>query len=101
VTADALTRVSAVPGGVRLEIRVVPRASRSRLDGVRDGRLLVRVTAPPVDRAANDAALTVLADALGIPRRNLRLVAGETARNKVVEIAAVDVATVRARLSEK
>jgi hypothetical protein len=98
VDVRGLTRLTAVPGGVRLEIRVVPRARRSGVDGIRDGRLLIRVTAPPVDRAANDSTLTVLADALGVPRRDLRLVAGETARNKVVEIASVDVATVRARL---
>jgi len=100
VTADTPARISSVPGGVRIEIRVVPRASRSGLDGVRDGRLLVRVTAPPVEGAANEAALAVIAGALGVPRRALRLVSGEMARNKVVEIASVDAATVRARLEK-
>jgi uncharacterized protein YggU (UPF0235/DUF167 family) len=48
--------------------------------------LLVRVTAPPVDQAATDAALALLAQALGVPGRAVRLVAGAAARNKVVEI---------------
>jgi uncharacterized protein YggU (UPF0235/DUF167 family) len=49
------------PTGVRLHLRVIPRASRTELAGIRDGRLVLRVTAPPVDRAANDAAIDAIA----------------------------------------
>ena len=92
-------QISATPSGVRVELRVIPRASRTGVDGVRDGRLLVRVTAPPVDRAANDAVILTLARLLDLPRRAISIVSGSTGRNKTIEIAGLDVATVRARLS--
>lgn len=90
--------VNAVPGGVRLELRVMPRAPRTAIDGVREGRLVVRVTAPPVDDAANEAVIRTLARALDLPRRAIRLVAGATGRTKTVEIAGIDAAQLRARL---
>jgi len=51
-----------------------------------DGILRVRVTAPPVDGAANDALLRLLASELRVPRRDVRLVSGETARQKIVAV---------------
>jgi uncharacterized protein len=88
-----------VQSGVRIDIRVVPRASRNAIDGVRDSRLIVRVTAPPVDEAANDAVVALLADVLDVPRRSVRIVVGDTARNKTIEIAGVDERALRARLA--
>lgn len=93
-----MVRLSAFPGGVRLELRVIPRSPRTEVDGVRDGRLVVRVSAPPVDDAANDAVVDVLARALAVPRRLISITAGATQRNKTVTIAGVDAAAVRARL---
>jgi uncharacterized protein len=84
--------------GIRLGLRVVPRAPRTAIEGVRAGRLLVRVTAPPVDRAANEAVVAVLAAALGLPLRSIRIVSGATGRNKTVEIIGVTEATVRTLL---
>jgi uncharacterized protein (TIGR00251 family) len=84
----------------RIEIRVVPRASRNGVDGVRDGRIVVRVTAPPVDGKATEAAVRVLADALNLPPSAIRLVAGETSRNKSVTIAGLGAADVFARLTQ-
>ena len=86
------------PVAVRLEVRVIPRAPRTAIDGIRDGRVVVRVTAPPVDDAANDAVVAVLAEALDLPRRAIRIVSGATARNKTVAIDGLDEARVRARL---
>ena len=85
--------------GPRIDVRVVPRGSRASIEGVRDGALLVRVTAPPVEGAANDAVIGILADAFDLPRRDVRLVAGAHARRKTIELAGLDVAAVRARLS--
>jgi uncharacterized protein (TIGR00251 family) len=85
--------------GLRLGLRVVPRAPRTAVEGVRNGRLLVRVTAPPVDSAANEAVVAALAHALDVPRRSIHIVAGATGRNKTVQIAGVTEAQVRARLS--
>ena len=85
--------VRETPRGVRIELRVIPRSPRAGIEGVRDGRILVRVTAPPVDHAANEAVAAVLANALDVPKRAIRIVAGQTARNKAVEIEGVDAAT--------
>jgi hypothetical protein len=96
---DDLT-VTAGAGGVRLAVRVIPRASRSAVAGVRAGRLLVRVTAPPVDGAANAAVLEVIAEAVGVPRRAVSILAGETHREKTVVIVGVTETEVRRRLTD-
>lgn len=90
--------ITATATGVRFGLRVVPRAPRSAIEGVRAGRLLVRVTAPPVDSAANEAVIAALAAALDLPRRSVALVSGAAGRNKTVEIAGLTAAQLRARL---
>jgi len=71
----------------RIEVRVTPRASRDALAGLDGaGRLRVRLAAPPVDGAANDALLRFLARRLGVPRSRLRIVRGAGARNKLIEV---------------
>jgi uncharacterized protein YggU (UPF0235/DUF167 family) len=82
-----MLRLTPTATGTRFDVRVIPRASRSIVDGVRDGRLLVRVTAPPVDRGANEAAVLILANALDVPPGAVRISAGHTHRNKTVEVA--------------
>jgi uncharacterized protein (TIGR00251 family) len=91
-------QIASTPAGVRLRIRVMPRASKSAIAGVRNGCLIVRVTAPPVDGAANAAVLEVIAEAAGVPRRAVSLVTGETSREKTVVIAGVTEAQLRRRL---
>ena len=83
-------------GGVRFAVRVQPRASSTALAGVHAGALKVRLSAPPVDGAANEALVDFLAARLGVPRRAVRIVAGATARTKMVEVDGVDEAEVRA-----
>ena len=90
--------ITATATGVRVAIRVMPRSPRTTIDGIRDGRLIVRVTAPPVDGAANDAVVAALAHALDLPKRSIRIVAGETSRNKTVDITGLDIKQIRARL---
>ncbi len=71
----------------RLAVRLTPRGGADRVDGVgEDGALRIRVAAPPVDGAANEALCRLLARELGIARGGVRLVAGEGARRKVVEV---------------
>ncbi len=77
---------------MRVNIRVIPRAPKNSIDGVRDGRLLIRVTAPPVDSAANEAVASLLAERFGLPKRAVRVVDGEKSRNKTVEIDGVTTA---------
>ncbi len=85
---------------VRLDVRVTPRASKNAIDGVRDGRLVVKVTAPPVDAAANDAVIALLAKLLDLPRRNVTIVVGAASRGKTVELAGTTAEAIRARLSD-
>lgn len=85
--------------GVRLETRVTARASRNGIAGVRDGRLIVSVTAAPVDHAANRAVIAVVADALHLPKRSVAIVAGEQSRSKSLAINGLTDMEVRQRLS--
>lgn len=73
--------------GAALRVIVVPNASRSALHGVHADALRVRVAAVPVDGRANDALLAFLADALGLPRRAVRLDAGHGSRVKRIVVA--------------
>lgn len=81
--------ITAVAGGVELQIKVIPRAGRTALAGTRDGALLVRLAAAPVDGAANEALIDVIADALSVPKRNVTIVSGERSKQKRVRIAGV------------
>ena len=81
-----------------VSIRVIPRAPRTRVDGERGGAILIRLAAPPVDGAANDALVAFLSDTLRVPRRDVTIVAGETSRDKRVQIVGLDKTAVRARL---
>ena len=78
-----------VARGVRFDVRVQPRASRSEVVGEQEGALRVRLAAPPVDGAANEELVAVLAELLRVARRNVRIVAGTTSRRKVVEVEGV------------
>ena len=91
--------VTSTADGVRIAVRVMPRSPRTAIDGVRDGRLVIRVTAPPVDAAANDAVVAMLASALSVPRRAVTITAGATSRNKTIAITGVTPTTVQARLA--
>lgn len=78
-------------------MRVIPRAARDELAGMRGGRLLVRVTAPPLDGRANAAVCALVAKAAGVPKGAVRVVRGETARDKRLLIVG-DEPAVRAAL---
>ena len=91
-TSCADLPLTAAAGGIRIAVRLTPRGRADRLDGIAplaDGApvLVVSVTAPPVDRRANEALLRLLAKEWGLPRRDLTIVGGEKIRNKVVHVA--------------
>jgi uncharacterized protein len=69
-----------------IDVRVIPRAGRSGLAGMREGAVLVRLAAAPVDGAANDELVAVLARALDLPRRAITIVSGERSRSKRVRV---------------
>ena len=85
-------------GAVLLSLKIVPRASRNEIVGISGSELRLRVTAPPVDSAANGAVLDFLAERLGLPRRNLQLVRGATNPHKVVSISGLVLAEIAQRL---
>jgi uncharacterized protein (TIGR00251 family) len=79
-----------------VHVHVQPRASRSEVVGTHGAALKVRLLAPPVDGAANDALVALLAEKLGVPRRDVRIVQGATSRTKLVEIEGTTADAVRA-----
>ena len=81
-----------------LNLRVVPRASKAGVAGTRDGAVLIRLSAAPVEGAANAELIALLSDLLDIPKRNITIVSGETARSKRVRIDGIDETTALARL---
>lgn len=81
--------IRSTAAGVELDVRVIPRAGRSGLAGERDGRLLVRLSAPPVEGAANEALVEFLAGLFRRPKRSVQIVAGEKSRSKRVAIDAL------------
>jgi uncharacterized protein (TIGR00251 family) len=75
---------------VRLDVRLQPRAGRDEIVGRRNGRLLVRVTAPPVDDRANRALVKLMAKELGVPRSAVRIASGARSRDKTLEIEGLE-----------
>lgn len=75
--------------GVRFDVRVQPRASRSEVTGEQEGALRVRLAAPPVNGAANEALVELLAKLLHVAKRDVRIVTGATSRRKLVEVDGV------------
>ena len=67
-------------------MRVTPRAGRTQVSGVRNGVLQIKLAAAPVDGAANDQLIALLAAALKIPKRDIIIVSGERSRSKRVRI---------------
>lgn len=89
-------RVEVRGASIRVHVHVQPRASRSEVVGTFGAALKVRLLAPPVDGAANDALVALLAKELAVPRRDVRIVHGSTSRAKVVEIDGTTADAVRA-----
>jgi len=83
---------SHIPGGLRLMVRLTPRAGRDALGGLREIEpgeplLLARVAAPPLEGAANAALVKLVAKSLGLPKSAVTITAGDTSRIKALEIA--------------
>jgi uncharacterized protein (TIGR00251 family) len=81
-----------------LAIRVQPRAKRTAVAGEREGAIVIRTNAPPVDGKANTAVRRLIAKRVGVPLSSVRIVRGEASRDKVVHVEGMDAAEVRAAL---
>lgn len=91
--------LEALPDGCRLRLKVQPRASRNEvLADSASAELRIRVTAPPVDSAANEAVLELLAETLKCRRGAVTLVRGQASRQKVVLVSGLTASQVAARL---
>ncbi len=90
--------ISPTPDGIRLTIQVQPRAAATDLAGLHGDALKIRVSAPPVDGAANEALVRFLADVLGVPRSAVTIAHGLSGRRKIVSVTGVGVAEAARRL---
>jgi uncharacterized protein len=90
--------ITSTPEGVVIDIRVIPRAGRSGVSGVRAGALLLRLNAAPVEGAANAEVVDILSGVLGIPRRAVTILTGDRSRLKRVRVEGVSAEFVRSRL---
>ncbi len=88
-------------GEVRFDVRAKPRAKRSTILGVNEERaaLEVSIAAPPADGAANAELIAVLAEALRVPKSSIRIVRGQSSRNKGVAVTGLPANEVRERLA--
>jgi uncharacterized protein (TIGR00251 family) len=84
---------------VILSVRVIPRSSKSRIDGRRGDALLVRLAAPPVDGVANEALIDLLAREFQRPKRDITILSGQSSRDKRIDIAGLSEAEGTERLS--
>jgi len=79
-------KITSTASGVCLEVQVQPRSSRNQVVGEQDGRLKIKLTAPPVEGEANQALINFLAQELGIPKKDIKLLKGESSRHKLIAI---------------
>ena len=79
-------------------VRLQPRARRDEVVGEREGRVVIRVTAPPVDGKANEALCRLIAKVAGVAPSKVAVIKGQTAREKVVRVEGIDSERLRAAL---
>ncbi|HZR16174.1 MAG TPA: DUF167 domain-containing protein [Verrucomicrobiae bacterium] len=87
--------------GVLLSIKLQPRASANEIGEALGNELKVKVTAPPVDSAANEALVRLLAETFACGRSRVELVRGHASRHKVVKIIGISQPEAIARLGQK
>jgi hypothetical protein len=85
-------------GMVTLTIKIVPRARKNQIAGIKGDALKIRLNAPPVEGKANEALVEFLAKTLGIARAQIEIVAGHTARRKIVRVRGISAREVEARM---
>lgn len=98
VDVGNLPRIDASAEGAVVSVRVQPRARREAIAGVHGDALKVALAAPPVDGAANEALVKFLAGLCAVPPSSVRIVGGQTSRQKRVLFASLDAAAVGERL---
>jgi hypothetical protein len=87
--------------GVAFAVKIHPRARKNAITGEAGEALKLALTAPPVEGRANQACVEFLAGLLRVPRASVTIAAGQSSRNKVIRVAGLSAAEVRARLGKK
>jgi Uncharacterized conserved protein len=87
--------------GVMLSVKLQPRASANEIGEPLGAELRIKVTAPPVDSAANEALIRLLAESLDCPRNRIELVRGNTSRHKVLKLHGVSAEDALAKLTNR
>ena len=77
------------PDSVTLSIRIQPRASKNEVIAMENGGIKIRLTAPPVDGAANEALVKFLSHRFSVAKSQVEIVSGHTSREKIVRITGV------------
>ncbi len=95
----SLARHREGPAPVTLSVRIQPRASKNEIVVMEGGGLKIRLTAPPVDGAANEALVKFLAAVLSVPKSRIEIVTGHTSRDKIVRVNGISDAEVRRLLN--
>jgi uncharacterized protein (TIGR00251 family) len=84
-----VTPLEATADGIRLRLRIQPRAARTAVAGLHGDALRIRLAAPPVDGAANDELVRFLAELLDVPGRAVEITSGRASRSKTVLVRGV------------
>jgi uncharacterized protein (TIGR00251 family) len=83
---DPADAIADTPGGCLIQIKVIPRAPQTMIEGMRGGALLVKLSAPPVQGQANESLMRFVAQICDVPRRAVSMMSGEKSRHKVVRV---------------
>lgn len=91
--------IQASDGGVQFKIKVQPRSAKNQVCGLQAEALKIKLTAPPVDGAANEACLRFLAEQLQVPAGRLRILSGQTSQHKLIRVEGLSLEQVLGRLA--
>ncbi len=96
---NAELQINETATGLVIRLHVLPRAKRCEIAGIHNGALKIKVTAPPVDDAANRAIIEFLSEELGLSKSSLQILAGLKSRDKTVQIKGLRLSDFLARIS--
>jgi uncharacterized protein (TIGR00251 family) len=97
---DIKFKISSAEGGAAFPVRVVPRASKNEVSGRHGDAVKIRLTAPPVEGAANEALVDFLSELLDVRKSQIEILTGHASRDKIVCVVGVSPQEVEARLDE-
>ena len=92
-------KISSAEGGAAFPVRVVPRASKNAISGRHGDAVKIRLTAPPVEGAANQALVDFLAQALAVRKNQIEILSGHASRDKIVCVVGLTPQEVETRLA--